>query len=86
MALYSCNKHGLTGPKMLCAHAARGMEIGVLIETMTLEVDDLLIPVVHLCEECLATWHRLAIGEEREKFLETNIPVCGKCFDEARGK
>lgn len=83
MALYSCKKHSLTGPKIVCAHAARGMETGVPIATTIVEVGDLLTPVLHLCRECLATWQGLSIEEERERFLETMIPVCGKCFDEA---
>lgn len=83
MALYSCKKHGLTGTKMVCSHAEQGVRTGVPIQTTIVEVGDLLIPVMRLCAECLASWQGLSIEEDRETFLESIVPICGKCFDEA---
>jgi len=87
MGRISCKKHGDTGPEMVCVHAARGLKTGVPVETKVVEVDEILLPVVNLCRECLNIWHQMTAEEETEKFIEAMvIPVCMKCFDEARSK
>ena len=67
---------------MVCPHAARRQETAPLIPTIKVDVDDILIPIAHLCQECLAKWPVLQDESEKEEFLATLVPVCGKCFDE----
>ena len=85
MALYSCKKHGQTGAKMLCPHAARGLETGVPLKTTLIEIGDFSVPKAHLCDECVAIWKSLLDDVQKEHFMETLVPVCGKCFDESVG-
>jgi hypothetical protein len=84
MGLYLCKKHGLSGPRLICPHAARAMEGGSQFETTEVGVDALLLPVVDLCRECLAYWQGAFDDEKKGLFLDTLVPVCGKCFDEAK--
>jgi hypothetical protein len=82
MAIYSCKKHGSTGVKMICSHASKGIDTGVPLKTTVIETDDLLLPKIRLCNACVTSWHGLGDEVEKEKFLESLVPVCGKCFDE----
>ncbi len=82
MAIFDCTKHGLTGPELVCPHAAEQYEAGTRLATTEVEVGDLLIPVVSLCEECLLKWQISHLESEREELLGTCSMVCAKCFEE----
>jgi len=82
MAVYNCKKHGLTSVKMVCPHPAQQIELRIPMTTNAVEVDPILLPIVHLCEKCLIEWQDKHEELEREEFLQTLTPVCGKCFDE----
>ncbi|MFT3684390.1 MAG: hypothetical protein QM783_05585 [Phycisphaerales bacterium] len=92
MGIYKCPKHGLTGFKQLCNHAARQMESGTLMATTTVKVDSEFMReaeldwFVHLCDDCHAQWHKLSGEEEQEHFLKTMCCACVKCLDEAKGR
>lgn len=82
MAILDCPKHGLTGPELVCPHAANQFELGVRPATTEVEVDDLIIRVVNLCEECRLKWLEADSGSERDSILDTCSMVCAKCLEE----
>ena len=56
------------------------------IKTQKVLIDDVLLPAVWLCDECLSVWQKLQNEEDRETFVaESCVPVCGKDFDEVMG-
>jgi hypothetical protein len=75
----------MTGPEMLCVHAAQGLEAGFLVVTTIVELDQPLLPAIHLCGDCFSTWQQSTL-EIRVAFLNSVIPVCNNCFDELASK
>jgi hypothetical protein len=83
MPIHSCKKHGLAGVKMVCSHVAKGIDNGVPLKTNLIETGDFFVPKIRLCNECITVWKRLSNEAEKEKFMESLVPICGKCFDES---
>jgi hypothetical protein len=84
MAMVDCKEHGFTGVKMVCRHVAAAISDKKPLKTTKVELNDILLPRIRLCDECLSIWERTP-EEGKEGFFDTLVPVCGKDFDEVIG-
>jgi hypothetical protein len=79
MAAVLCPLHGLRGVNMVCVHIVDALAASSSIPYSVVEVGDILVPKVNLCDACLEQWKIIDVGL-KEDFLDLIQPVCGSCF------
>jgi hypothetical protein len=84
MAMFQCEKHGLQGVKCVCPHIQESIINDSDLNLNRICRDDLLIPILWLCEECSIAWEVINDEDTEEEFIETMKMICGACFDEWR--
>lgn len=82
--VYWCSRHGNMGCAAVCRHLAEEVSRGALSASEAVVADELLLPKVDLCGDCLRRWGEASSSVDRETLLSEQLTmVCIACFQDA---